>query len=368
MVNILSPQLGLSAKSYQGGEVHDRELIKMLCKKGIKVRVILPKGRDYYKQNNLSVSFLPIKHIYPPHLFNLLILPALFKLSNSYDLVRFHTPYFLGIAGLILKKIYPEKKIVTTIHLKESRADLLWILKNTIFIYDHIFVVSEYLKNWLVKEYKIDPHKITVIYNGIEKEIKPTKKDLHLIKKYHLKNKTILLNLGLLDSRKNILFLVEVFEKLISRDQSLVLFFCGKGNQKQALKKLVDQRKLNKNIFILDPVYGKKKNAIFNLADIFLFPSLNEGFGLVAAEAMSAKKPVIGSDNTSIIELIDDGRTGYLAKTNDVNDWVAKTEKLINNQSLRLRMGLNGFNKAKNTYTWKKVAERTLKVYRDILK
>jgi glycosyltransferase involved in cell wall biosynthesis len=365
MIKVCSPQLGLSLESQLGGEVHDSNLVLQMAKKGIKFSVLLPRHKSYPKHKNIVVQNLMMSHIFPPHVFNILSLGFVIQKyqNQSIDILRIHTPYFLGFTALLVKKLFSNSKIVTTIHLKEERIDLLLILNSTIKSYDHIFTVSNYLKKWLVTSYKIAPNKITVISNGVENFLKPGPKDSQLVKKYKLKDKVVLLNVGLLNDRKNVLFLIDVFKELIPKYKNLVLIICGSGNLKIKLEEIIEKSNLIGKVYLFEPVYGQQKLKVFNLADIFLFPSKNEGFGLVGAEAMACGKPVIAADNSSLPELVDDKKSGYLAKTNDINDWVHKIELLINSNKLKDRMGKNGLKKVKKYYTWDKVADKTIEVY-----
>lgn len=365
-MKICSPQLGLSPNSYLGGEVHDFNLIDSLCNKGVLVEVILPKNKPYLKNKNLTVEYLPLGSICPPHLFNLIAFPYIYKkYKEGFDILRFHNPYFLGFAGKLIKKLHPEIKIVTTIHLKETRVDLDFILRQSIFIYDHIFTASEYLKSWIVENYHYPENKVSVIYNGIEKYLKPITKDNELVRKYSLEDKIVLLNVGSLIERKNIFFLLDVFENLTKQFDNLKLIYCGKGDLEGKLKSEIAKRRLESKVIVSKPLYKKEKNKIFNLADIFLFPSKNEGFGLVGVEAMKCAKPVVASNNTSLPEIVEDGVTGYLAETSNLEEWVSKIAKIITDNNLRDKMGQNGRKKAEE-FTWIKVAEKTMKVYRSI--
>lgn len=368
-MKICSPQLGLSPTSSLGGEVHDYNLIKELCSRGVEVDVLLPNKRFFTKDENLKVSYLPFTHVVPPHLFNLFALPYLVsKCKEKTGIIRFHNPYFLGLAGIVIKKIFPHVKIVTTIHLKEERVDLDFILRKSINIYDHIFTVSEYLKKWIVKEYHYPENKVSVIYNGVEEVLKPEPKDTNLIKRYDLDGKIVLLNVGSLIDRKNPLFLLDVFEVLYKRYNNLKLIFCGKGYLQKKLIQEINKRGLHEKVILINLVYGENKNKIFNLADIFLFPSLNEGFGLVGVEAMVCGKPLIASENTSLVEIVQDGINGYLAKTSNLDDWVDKTSRLIEEKELRQRFGKAGRQFVKQNFTWRKVAEKTIEIYKDLIK
>ncbi len=355
-MKIYSPQLGLSPTSQFGGEVHDTQLISSLTKKGVEVKVLLSKGKKHPLLKNLKIDFLPIAHIVPPHLFNLIALPYILK--EKYDILRIHSPYFLGLAAWAVRKISPETKIVTTIHLKETSWDLKWILKKTIHVYDHIFTVSQYLKDDLVDEFNLNPEKISVIYNGVN--MHPEPKDRALIEKYGVKDKVVLLFVGQLVERKNPLLLVELMKRLYGGKIKLII--CGSGPLKAKIKQQAIG--LEEYITVIDPVYGKEKNKLFNLADIFMFPSLNEGFGLVVAEAMAVGKPVICSPNTSLPELVEDGVNGYLA--GDITEWEEETRRLISNKPLREKMGQRGLRKSKQ-FNWDAVADKTLTAYKKLV-
>jgi glycosyltransferase involved in cell wall biosynthesis len=368
-IKVCSPQLGLSHTSQLGGEVHDAYLIEELCQSGVSLEVCLPKGRDYKKNKNLNVVYLPIKSIVPPYLFNLIVLPYLiYSLKiKQISILRVHSPYFLGLAALLVKKIFPHIKIVTTVHLKEEREDMRLVLARTIFVYDHIFAVSGYLKSWLVQEYKIDPNKITVVYNGVDNNLGPSNKNSSYMKKYNLYKKKVLLNLGSWNRRKNILFLLDVLKEVKKTYKEAVLVLCGSGPLKEEIIKKARELDIKKSIIFIPPVKGgKDKKKLLSLADVFLFPSLNEGFGLVAAEAMVCGKVVIASNNTSLPEVID-RKSGILLKENDLPSWVKETNKVLGNPKKYGLLRRDAYKKVKDNFTWKIVSEKTLKVYRGLL-
>ena len=121
----------------------------------------------------------------------------------------------------------------------------------------------------------------------------------------------------------------------------------------------------NLDISTLD---DNQKNKLFCTSDIFVFPSIKEGFGLVVAEAMACGLPVVASDNTSLPEVIINGQTGYLAKTSDVNDWVKKIEILVKNPKKRENMAINSVKVIRDKFSWEKVADKTINVYEMLLR
>lgn len=282
---ICSPQLGLSPESNLGGEVHDREMIKALDSLGITTLIILPFGKKYPPLKHAKIYFLPIPIVYPPWLFNILILPYLIFLYWRYhfDILRIHSPRFVGIGALALKKIFPSVKLVATFHHLDD-GDKIFD-RRIAQKFDVITTVSQ--------ETSDDLGIGVVIPNGVDEKYKPGPKNPELVKMYDLENKKVLLYLGQLIERKNIPFLFKVIQKLPS---NYVLMICGDGPMKTRLENIAPP-----DVVFTGKIPEKDKVDFYNLADIFVYPSFNEGFGLSVAEATACGKPVVAS-NTPIIE------------------------------------------------------------------
>ena len=106
-----------------------------------------------------------------------------------------------------------------------------------------------------------------------------------------------------------------------------------------------------------------KKMAV---CDIFILPSYDEAFGVVYLEAMSFKKPVIGTEGEGIEDIIKDGENGLLIKPRDVASIVEKLELLIRSPKLRNELGIKGFNSIKNL-TWENNAREMIKIYERLI-
>jgi len=361
-LKICSPQLGLDPVSCLGGEVHDHFLIQNLAKNGNKIYIYLPKGRFYQKHKNIIVERAPLKHI-PAFAFNILIIPYLFKTYNKekFDILRVHNPYFVGLGALFFKLFHPNVPIVSTHHLAEDSQISNVINYLTVNKYDKIVCVSKYLKSWLINKYKVNGNKIDVIYNGVDPILKPKKKNKTLIKKYKLDGKFIILFMGLFIPRKNPLFLLKVIENLNKKTNNISLIFCGYGPLKQNIEDIIKDKNII-NVKIFDPVFGTEKLEMLNLCDVFVLPSLNEGFGLVVAEAMACAKPVIVSNNSSLTELVSDKNNGFVIKKNYSNLWADKIDKLKTDKNLYKNMAQKA-KKESIHFNWNKQT----KIYQGIL-
>ena len=358
---VLSPQLGLSPKSILGGEVFDREILLGLAKKGIKIEIVLPRSKAHDTNvKNWHISYLPFGH-FPAQFFNLLTVPYLFKFKDA-DIIRLHQPQFLLVPALLLKTVNPKIKTLATYHKFEETnfGPFSKILNN---FWDHIICDSDAVKRRIVTNFRVDASKITVVHNGVPSYLKPASKDKSLLKKMKLEDKTVLLFMGLFIDRKNPLFLIDVLSKL---DKNVALLFLGSGPLAQKIIEKAKQQGLSERIKIIDPAFGAEKNKIHNLANIFVHPSIDEGFALAPLEAMACAKPVVITDGYSAREAVNDGVNGFLCRPNDLDHWVGKLNFLIKNPQLQSKTGKAALVKVKKEFNWRLAVEKHLEVLRNL--
>src|SRR3989344_1740713 len=279
-MRICSPQLGLAPKSILGGEVFDREILLGLAKKGIEIEIIIPKNKPHDKISNWKINYFPISH-FPASFYNFFILPYLIKiyLIKPFDILRIHQPQFIGLGGIIFKLFFPKVKLVATYHqFRETEFNFFSKFINN--FWDHIICDSLNVKKKIVSEYNVSKRRITVVHNGVPKYLKPTRKDLKLIKKFKLEKANILLFMGLFIQRKNPLFLIDLLLEISKKNKNVVMIFWGNGPLKNSIISRAKAMNLFQKIRIINPIFGKEKNKIHNLSDIFVHPALDEGFAL----------------------------------------------------------------------------------------
>jgi len=360
---ICSPQLGLKPHSILGGEVFDREILLGLASKGIKVEIILPKGKSHDKGvRNWNISYIPLTH-FPAVLGNLIYLPYLFKVyrKSKFKILRIHQPQFLGLGCLLFKIFSRDVKLIATYHqFRETKFGPFSKAVNN--FWDHIVCDSLAVKNKIIENYQISPNKITVVHNGVPRYLKPTKKDKILEKKFGLDGKIVLLFMGLFIERKNPLFLLDVLSKLAQTRFDLVLIFWGDGPLKLQIIQKAKELGIEDKIRIINPIFGPQKNKIHNLADIFVHPSLDEGFALAPLEAMACAKPVVITSGYSANEAVENDINGKLCKSNNLESWTKNLSELINNIQLRKSMGKASLTRVKKKFQWDKAVEMCLEV------
>ena len=155
-------------------------------------------------------------------------------------------------------------------------------------------------------------NKIYIIPYGIDTNyFHPNKKDENLRIKYNIRGK-FGLYVGNIIVRKGVKYIIEAAQYVIKVYSDFKFIFLGVGNELNKMKMLANKLGISENIYFLGFVSEDEKAAFLATADIFVFPSLSEGFGLVNIEAMSSETVPIVSDIPVFREIIQDGVTGII--------------------------------------------------------
>jgi glycosyltransferase involved in cell wall biosynthesis len=124
----------------------------------------------------------------------------------------------------------------------------------------------------------------------------------------------------------------------------------------------VKELNLSENVFAHGKKYDQEKNSYYQQTDIFVFPTLNEAFGLVLLEAMQFELPVVASDEGGIPDIVVNDQTGYIVPKNDPNELAGKLVSLISDPLLRQRMGMAGKKRFEENFTIHQFEERMVNI------
>ena len=189
-----------------------------------------------------------------------------------------------------------------------------YIVKPSALKCEKILTVSEFSKNEIVDWLKCDRDKVIVTYNGVDSRFKVIKDKNALLKakeKYKLPDKFVLY-IGNLKPHKNVETLVKAMDLV---DNNIRLVINGKVNE--SLDKIINTYKLQNKINFIGYVADEDLPALYNLASVFVFPSLYEGFGLPPLEAMACGCPTIISNTEALIEVCS-GKATIFENTNEL--------------------------------------------------
>ena len=215
----------------------------------------------------------------------------------------------------------------------------------------HIFTVSEFSKERIVENYGCDPGKITVTHLGIDQHM-PIGIKLSVLKKYGLEEKRYVLYVGRLEPKKNILRMIGAHQTLrrAQGDKTPLLVLAGRN--------LMDIYS-DENIKLLDYVPEEDKQALYQGAAVFLFPTLYEGFGLPILEAQAAGTPVITSNTASNPEIA--GQGAVIVNPDSEHEIAEAVKQLTSNRELATEKIKLGYENIKR-FAWDKTARLTLSV------
>lgn len=233
---------------------------------------------------------------------------------------------------------------------------------------DGIITVSNNSKKDIIKAFNFPKDKIYVTPLAAEDIYKPLNKTLskNIIKKIYSIEEDFILYVGGFSPRKNILGLIESFSKLLYyHKKNIKLVIAGKkGKSYDLYKKRVEELNICDSVIFPGFISLEYLPYLYNAAKLFVYPSFYEGFGLPPIEAMSCGTPVIGSNLTSIPEVLGD--SALLINPSNIDDLLDSMLKLLNDKELRERLIISGLIRT-SELTWEKTAKKTIIAYNKTL-
>ncbi|MCL5795286.1 MAG: glycosyltransferase family 4 protein [Patescibacteria group bacterium] len=229
-----------------------------------------------------------------------------------------------------------------------------------------IIAPSQYTKDDLLKTYKINPDKITVIHHGYNQEIYRPVKPMEINPKIQ-KYAPYIFFIGRLEKKKNLLGILKTYQ-LLRKEQKIKHKLVLAGKRGYGYEEFDEEKnRLSKNIQndIIELGYTPEDELSLWMknADIFFFPTFFEGFGLPVIEAMACNVPVVASNNTSIPEIT--GSSALLINPHKPLEMAAALSKIINSQALKKSLQSKGLVRA-SMFSWEKAANKTLRVLENI--
>jgi len=269
----------------------------------------------------------------------------LFQKFDLYIVGENFSNFFTILFSLIFSKIYKKPFVLWSEAIENKffkKNNLIQNIKyNLIYIYrkliysqvDHFIAYSEMSKKYLCKM-GVDKSKIFVGEQVMPKELLKNVSINKSTTKY--KDKKIILSLGYLKKGKGLDCLIESYKRIKAKETLLII--AGSGPEEKYLKTLCNGRE---DIHFVGYVKGKDKFKYYDIADIFVLPTLYDAWGLVINEAMYYGLPIITTKAAGAAELIYKNNNGFVIEPSNTNELKIHLEKLINNDILRQEMSNN---------------------------
>lgn len=359
--------------------VHD--LSKRLIKDGHEVTVVTYRDNvnvpEYENDKGVNVYRVDNYMIHPNNFidwilqlnFNLVAKATeIMNKGEKFDVIHAHD-WLVANAAKTLKNAYGIP-IVATIHATEAGRnsgihddtqryinDTEWLLT---YEASEVIVNSNYMKNELQRLFGLPYDKINVIPNGINlSNFTGIERDYDFRRQYAMDNEKIILYVGRLVYEKGIQHLIAAMPKILSNYYDSKLIIGGSGGMLDELKAEVANLGLNNKVYFTGYLDSKKVQKMYKCADVAVFPSTYEPFGIVALEAMLAGVPTVVSDVGGLNEIVTHGVDGMKSYAGNPNSIADSVTALLYDHQLAANVSKKAKQKVKEQFNWEKIAQDT---------
>lgn len=290
--------------------------------------------------------------------------------ANNLDLMHFthfnapvfyRKPCIVTIHDLTLS-FYPGKKMTVW----WRRLGYQFVIRSIVNRAKKIIAVSEHTKKDLVKLFKLNPEKIEVIHEGVNPSFHQIQ-DKHLLDEFRKKldiEKPFFLYTGNWRDHKNLVSLIKAFS-ILKKKYRLPHFLVITGKEDPwypEVKQAVINESLEGEVRFTGLIPDENLVLLYNCADLYVFPSLYEGFGLPALESFACGLPVVAANKSSLPEICGDAALYF--DPHNIEDIAEKIFSACNDEIKKEDLRRRGFLRMKN-FSWEEMAKKTLEIYNE---
>jgi glycosyltransferase involved in cell wall biosynthesis len=336
-----------------------------LKKRGHNVYVASSRGTLLGRFNQEDITYIPIPIKTKAEISPKIII-SLFKLKErikDIDIVHSNTRV-TQVLGCLIQR-YFHKPHISTCHgfFKKRLTRRLfgcWGLK--------VIAISEAVKEHLIKDFRVKPEDIRVIYNGINVDRLRTQNSelkTQIKESFGLGKGPLVGIVARLSDVKGHIYLIQAMKMVLTRLPNVQLLIVGEGRMKEALVKLTKESGIEKNVFFIPEVCDTTE--VLSIMDLFVMPSLKEGLGLSLMEAMASGLAVVASDVGGIRNLIQDGYNGLLVKPADINALSLAILEILQHPERAESLGRQAQLFISQNFSQEKMVSQTERVYSECL-
>lgn len=362
--------------------VHD--LSKRLIKDGHDVYVITYKDGDAPEfENDKGVKVYRVNnYMINPNNFIDWVMQLNFNMiakaneiiakEGNFDVIHAHD-WLVAYSAKTLKNSYGTP-LVSTIHATEAGRnsgihdetqryinDTEWLLT---YESSEVVVNSNFMKNDIQRLFGLPFEKINVVPNGINiTNFSGVERDYEFRRQYALDNEKIILFMGRLVYEKGVQHLISAMPKILNGYHDAKLVIAGKGGMIDELKAQVNAMGIGHKVYFTGYLNQKQVCKMYKCADVSVFPSTYEPFGIVALEAMLAGVPTVVSDVGGLNEIVEHGVNGMKSYAGNPNSLADSILSLLLNPALCDSVTKKAKAKVKEEYNWTKIAQDTHFIY-----
>lgn len=361
------------------------DLSHKMVKEGNEVTVVTYKDGDNvkYYENDKGVEVYRVdNYMIRPNNFIDWIMQLNFNMitkaneiinkNGKFDVIHAHD-WLVAYSAKSIKESY-NIPLISTIHATESGRnsgihdetqryinDSEWMLT---YESSEVIVNSNYMKNEVQRLFGLPYDKINVIPNGVNLQLfSNVNVDYDFRRQYAMDNEKIILYVGRLVYEKGVQNLIAAMPKILDRYHDSKLIICGRGGMIDELREQVKYLGIDNKVYFAGYCDSKKMQKMYKCADVAVFPSTYEPFGIVAIESMLSGTPTIVSDVGGLNEIVEHGVTGMKSYAGNANSIADSVLALLFDPKLCANISQNAIKKVKENYNWAKITDNTYYVY-----
>lgn len=289
--------------------------------------------------------------------------------KEKFDIIHAHD-WLSFLAGIEAKKI-SGKPLIAHVHATEFdrtggngiNEAVYAIEKKGMAYADKVVTVSQFTKNIVHNKYNIPENKIEVVHNGID-EVDYIRGDVSpkAIKKLKEQGKKIVLFVGRITLQKGPDYFVRVACKVSKQFPEVLFVVAGSGDMEWKMIQEVAYQKIADKFIFAGFLRGKELDSVYQIADLYIMPSVSEPFGITPLESLMHGTPAIISKQSGVSEVVS-----HVLRADfwDIDDMADKVLSVLQNDVLKFTLSREGKKDVKKI-NWKKAAEKCILIYSNI--
>ena len=362
---------------------HVYYLTQELAKLGLTVDVATIGYEDgHLTQNGVNIHLVDAFRVRVPdftswvHSFNLFIAMELSHVDKGFDIIHVHD-WLTAPAGIVLKHRFKTPLIATVhateygrrggIHSVESMHIHEWEWKLTYEAW-RVIVCSSYMMNEVHNVLGVPWDKMVLIPNGVDKSLllfKPSEK--YPRDKYAAPWESMIVFYGRLVYEKGPDTVLRAFREVLRSRGDVKLLIVGDGPMREYLVSLSRELDLGQKVYFTGRVNDEELYSIIYHSDVVVLPSRYEPFGISILEAMALGKPVVTTNRGGPVDFVKHFENGIQANPDNPSEVASYILMLLNDRGMARRLGDKAREAVANSYTWDKIALRTVKLYEQVV-
>ncbi len=299
--------------------------------------------------------------------------------QGGFDVIHAHD-WLVSFAADSMKRLH-KTPLVATIHATErgrGRGQLNGDMSRAIdgtewwLAYEawRVITVSHYMAEEIVSYFQLPMDKIDVVPNGVETAPFDALDGLDLSQfraRWAEPDERLVFFVGRLQYEKGPQVLLESAPRVLAQIPNARFILAGSGAMIDSLRRRAFELGVADRVMIPGFITDEEKDQLYKVADVAVFPSLYEPFGIVALEAMAAKCPVIASDIGGLREVVRNNETGLAVHADDIESLADGICGALSHRDQAAARASRAYRMVREEYSWDRVAERTIEVYQRVI-